>query len=121
MQPESGSAAPRQGSGGETPRETSRSGGLRPESLAARSMTCPVCNGAGKDPRGGGCFACGGSGRCSGSRPDAPAACRCLHCGKPVHLDGDWWVDEDDDLTCEDADGNLGPHVGEKEAEPDGD
>lgn len=25
-------------------------------------MTCPVCNGTGKDPRGGGCFNCGGTG-----------------------------------------------------------
>jgi hypothetical protein len=28
-----------------------------------RDQTCPVCNGTGKDPRGGGCFACGGSGK----------------------------------------------------------
>ena len=26
-------------------------------------MTCPVCNGTGKDPRGGGCFNCGGTGK----------------------------------------------------------
>lgn len=49
------------------------------------------------------------SGRSASQR--SGTARTCAYCGKPIHEEDEWWVDEDDNLVCENAAGELGPHA----------